>query len=222
MIISLKTRAFDLQHRFVIALDGPSASGKGLIGKMLAQFFSLQYFQSSLLYRGLAWMCIDAGIDPENKLEIIKLLSTDPDILLITTKADLSDEHVGEYASKIATMLEVRAELNKYQIKLIADTPRIIMEGRDIATVIAPQADLKIFLTADVAIRAERRYKQLQLEGKKYILSEIKHQLITRDLRDQGRSIAPLIQTADALVIDTSNLMPDIVIARIEEFILTR
>ncbi|WP_316355286.1 (d)CMP kinase [Candidatus Trichorickettsia mobilis] len=221
-MIRLKTRAFDLQHRFVIALDGPSASGKGLIGKMLAQFFSLQYFQSSLLYRGLAWMCINAGIDPENKLEVIKLLSTDPDILLVTAKADLSDEYVGEYASKIATIPEVRTELNKYQIKLIADIPRIIMEGRDIATVIAPKADLKIFLTADVAIRAERRYKQLQLEGKKYILDEIRHQLITRDLRDQERNIAPLTQTADALVIDTSNLMPDVVIAKIEEFILTR
>jgi cytidylate kinase len=219
MIISLKDKALNTSNKFVVALDGPSASGKGLIGKMLAERFSLIYFQSSILYRGLAWLSIQHKIDIENIRDIIQL-SKDVDIQKSVENIDLSDEYIGGLASKIAPIPEVRSNLNQYQLDWIADNSRIIIEGRDIATVIAPTADLKIFITADLEVRAKRRYKQLRLAGKKCILEVLLYQLTARDERDADRDLAPLARSGDALIIDTSNLTPAKVIDIIEEFIL--
>jgi cytidylate kinase len=218
MILNLKERAFDFKNRFVVALDGPSASGKGTIGQMLAKILGLKYFQSSIVYRGLALMCINQGISLDNRPKIISL-SKSPSIIEYAQNIDLNDENIADVASKIATIPEVRENLGVHLIKLIENTHRIIMEGRDIATVIAPNADLKIFITADVNTRAERRYKQLHAKGKKYILSEILNQLKARDIRDQERDVAPLVPAKDSLVIDTSNLAPEQVVEKIQEFI---
>lgn len=218
MKIILKEQAFNLQKPFIIALDGPSASGKGHIGRELAKEFKLQYFQSSLIYRGLAKLCIEKNINLENILDIINL-SQSPDIIEYAKKLDLNSEHIASVASQISIIGEVRENLSKQLIKIINTFPRIIMEGRDIGTIIAPDADLKIFLTADVNIRAQRRYKQLQAEGKNCILSEILAQLKLRDERDLKRSIAPLIPAKDALIIDTSNLTPTQIIETVIKFI---
>lgn len=126
--------------------------------------------------------------------------------LKLDNNLDLENENIGDIASQIAVISEVRNNLNKYLINLVKTTPRIIMEGRDIGTVVAPDADLKIFITANPDIRAERRYKQLQAKGKACILDEILQQIILRDKRDKERKVAPLLPASDALIIDTSKL----------------
>lgn len=218
MVVNLKEKVFDVNNRFVVALDGPAASGKGTIGQMLAKIWRLAYFQSSIVYRAHAQMCINQGVSFDDRPRIISLaqsLSTSH----YNKNIDLNDENVADVASKIATIREVRDNLGAHLIKLIKDTHRIIMEGRDIATIIAPNADLKIFITADVNTRAERRYKQLHKSGKKYILAEILDQLKARDIRDQERDVAPLVPAKDSLVIDTTDLAPEQVVEKIQQFI---
>jgi cytidylate kinase len=221
MTPSLRDKALDIANNFTVALDGPSASGKGHIGKLLAREFSLEYFQSSLVYRGLARLCIDKNVELQDELGIIKL-SMFNEIIDYAKNYDLADENIGNIASKLSTISEVRKNLSIHLEKIIVTTSRLIMEGRDIGTVIAPNADLKIFLTADVERRAERRYKQLLGTGKKCILHEILEQLKERDARDESRSSSPLIPAIDALVIDTSNLSPQQVFEVIDNFIQTK
>ncbi|MCC8377385.1 MAG: (d)CMP kinase [Rickettsia endosymbiont of Graphium doson] len=213
---NLKSKALDFTQNFVIALDGPAASGKGTIGLMLAEKFSLKYVQSSIVYRQLAFNCIKEKIDITDINKVISL-SKEIDI---TDKFDLEDENIGGVASQIAVIAEVRDNLNKHLVKLINSTPRILMEGRDIGTIVAPNADFKIFITANPEVRAERRYKQLQAKGKACILDEILQQIILRDKRDKEREVAPLLPALDALIIDTSKLSPLSVVEQIMQFIL--
>lgn len=214
--MNLKSKALDFTQNFIIALDGPAASGKGTIGLMLAEKFSLKYVQSSIVYRKLALDCISQKIDIADINKVIAL-SKEIDI---TGKFDLEDENIGAIASQIAVIAEVRDNLNKHLIKLINTTPRILMEGRDIGTIVAPNADFKIFITANPEVRAERRYKQLQAKGKACILDEILQQIILRDKRDKERKVAPLLPALDALIIDTSKLSPLSVVEQITQFIL--
>ncbi|HJD67471.1 MAG TPA: (d)CMP kinase [Rickettsia endosymbiont of Bembidion lapponicum] len=213
---NLKSKALDFTQNFVIALDGPAASGKGTIGLMLAEKFSLKYVQSSIVYRQLAFNCIKEKIDITDINKVISL-SKEIDI---TDKFDLEDENIGGVASQIAVIAEVRDNLNKHLVNLINSTPRILMEGRDIGTIVAPNADFKIFITANPEVRAERRYKQLQAKGKACILDEILQQIILRDKRDKEREVAPLLPALDALIIDTSKLSPLSVVEQITQFIL--
>ncbi|MCC8467721.1 MAG: (d)CMP kinase [Rickettsia endosymbiont of Eriopis connexa] len=201
-MVDLKTKAFDISQNFTISLDGPAASGKGTIGLILAKKFSLKYFQSSIVYRQLAFDCINQKIDITDIDKVIALSKE----LKLDNNIDLENESIGDIASQIAIISEVRNNLNKYLINLVKTTPRIIMEGRDIGTVVAPEADLKIFITANPQIRAERRYKQLQAKGKTCILDEILRQIILRDKRDKERKASPLLPVSDALIIDTSEL----------------
>lgn len=220
MILSLKDKALNIANNFIIALDGPSASGKGLIGKLLAQKYSLDYFQSSLVYRGLARLVLNKNIDLNNALKIIELSMFD-EIIDYAKNYDLNDENIGNIASKLSTIPDVRKNLSAHLEKIVETVPRLIMEGRDIGTVIAPNADLKIFITADVERRAQRRFKQLIEAGKQCILREILEQLKERDERDESRSSSPLIAAEDALIINTSNLSPQQVFDAIDNFIQT-
>ncbi|ABV75121.1 cytidylate kinase [Rickettsia akari str. Hartford] len=214
-MVDLKTKAFDFAKNFAIALDGPAASGKGTIGLILAKKFSLQYFQSSIVYRQLAFDCINQKIDVTDMDAVIALSKA----LKLDSHLDLEHESIGDMASQIAVISEVRNNLNKYLINLVKTTPRIIMEGRDIGTVVVPEADLKIFITANPQIRAERRYKQLQAKGKKCILDEILRQIILRDKRDKERKAAPLLPASDALIIDTSELSAMEVVEEVTNYI---
>jgi cytidylate kinase len=214
---NLKEKATNYDSRFVIALDGPSASGKGLIGRLLAEEFHLQYVQSSVVYRGLAYLCIQKNIDAGDVDKIIEL--SEVDVIEATKNIDLHQELIGNYASKISVVPEVRINLNKHLVSMIQKNPRIIMEGRDIATVVAPSADLKIFLTADVNKRAMRRYKQLQSQGKECILSDVLELLNERDMRDSTRAVAPLVASKDAFIIDTSELTPEEVVLKVKNYI---
>jgi cytidylate kinase len=215
---SLKEKAYNKNNSFIIALDGPSASGKGSVSKILANEFNLQYVQSSIVYRGLAYLCIINKIDVTDINKIIKL-SESKNLIESIKDIDLNQENIGDYASKISIIPQVRNNLNEYLIQMIRIHPRIIMEGRDITTVIAKNADIKIFITANVQERATRRYKQLQEQGKKCILSDVLKLLEERDLRDQSREIAPLSIAPDALFIDTSYISQDQVILKIKNYI---
>jgi len=215
---NLKEKAYNQHNRFVIALDGPSASGKGSIGRMLASEFNLEYVQSGIFYRSLAYLCMINNIDVTYLKKIIELSKTD-NLIELTKGVDLNQENIGNYTSQISTIPEVRASINKYLILMIETYPRILMEGRDIGTVIAKDADLKIFITADVNKRAERRYKQLHEEGKKCTLEDVLQLLKERDLRDSTRIADPLAIASDAFVIDTSHMNQDQVIANIKNYI---
>lgn len=215
---NLKEKAYNQHNRFVIALDGPSASGKGSIGRMVASEFNLEYVQSGIFYRSLAYLCIVNNIDVTEVKKIIELSRSD-NLTELTKGVDLNQENIGNYASKISAIPEVRANINKCLILMVKTHPRIIMEGRDIGTVIAKDADLKIFITADVNKRAERRYKQLHEEGKKCKLEEVLELLKERDLRDSMRITDPLLVSSDAFVIDTSNINQKQVIAEIKNYI---
>jgi CMP/dCMP kinase len=216
--MNLATKADNLDLDFKIALDGPSASGKGLIGLMLAEEFGLKYFQSSIVYRGLAFICVENQIDLNNTQNIIDL-ARNPNILEKFKNIDTNSEVVGNIASQISTIKEVRTCLTSHLVQLVKNTPRIVMEGRDIGTVVAPDADIKIFIFADVQVRAKRRFKQLQLQGKECILGNILESLKERDARDINRTESPLRAADDALVIDTTDLTPFEVILKIKDFI---
>ncbi|MCC8372168.1 MAG: (d)CMP kinase [Rickettsia endosymbiont of Pseudomimeciton antennatum] len=216
--MTLKSQAFDISNNFVVALDGPAASGKSTIGRMLAQKLKLTYFQSGIVYRSLALSCINQKIDLTDINRIIELSKSTEYI----QNSELDSEVVGNIASKVAVIPEVRNNLGTYLVKLIKTTPRIIMEGRDIGTVVAPSADLKIFIKADIVIRAKRRYKELQEKDGEYIFDAVLKQLETRDKRDIERDIAPLTISPGTLEIDTSYLLPEEVIDKIMEFISVR
>ncbi|MFV9891440.1 MAG: (d)CMP kinase [Rickettsia conorii subsp. raoultii] len=214
-MVDLKTKAFDISQNFTISLDGPAASGKGTIGLILAKKLALKYFQSSIVYRQLAFDCISQKIDVTDIDSVIALSKE----LKLDNNFDLENENIGNIASQIAIISEIRNNLNKYLINLVKTTPRMIMEGRDIGTVVAPDADLKIFITANPQIRAERRYKQLQAKGKTCILDEILRQIILRDKRDKERKTAPLLPASDALIIDTSKLSAMEVVEEVTNYI---
>jgi len=203
---------------FKIALDGASASGKGLIGSMLAEEFGLKYVQSSIVYRGLALVCIEDSIDPSD-IDAVIFAAQNVNIIERVFGKDLNIELIGDFASKISTIPEVRESLTNYLKSVMQNTPRIVMEGRDIGTVVAPNSDIKIFISANVEVRAMRRYKQLQSEGKDSILGDVLELLKVRDERDSNRTVAPLKAADDALVIDTSELTAAEVVQKIKQFI---
>ena len=215
--MTLKSKAFNVKSNFVVALDGPAASGKGTVGRLLSNRLNLSYFQSSIVYRSLALTCIRDGIDITDTEAVSNLSES----LEVSQYPELQSEFVGNVASKIAVIPKVRDNLGLYLRQLISVTPRILMEGRDIGSVIAPNADLKLFIKADVAIRAKRRYKELLERGEECSYNDILQQLIMRDERDMERSVAPLIVSQDALEIDTSDLTPEEALEKILEMIST-
>jgi cytidylate kinase len=216
--MGLAKKANNKSLSFVVALDGPSASGKGHVGNMLAQEFGLKYVQSSIVYRGLALICFEDDIDPGD-INAVIFAAKNEDVIARSEGRDLNIEIIGDIASKISVIPEVRQSLTDYLKNVVAGTPRIIMEGRDIGTVVAPTADVKIFISANVEVRAMRRYKQLQLEGKDCIISDVLELLKARDERDSNRTVAPLVAAEGALVIDTSELTPELVVQKIKEYI---
>ena len=216
--MSLAEKLYNSKNKIVIALDGPSASGKGTIGALMAKEFSLVYAQSSLVYRGLAYICMQQNISSGDEEAVINISET-VDILSKIEGIDLNTEIIGNFASKISIYKKVRERLTDYLKRLVQKTPRIIMEGRDIGTVVAPEADLKIFINADVQVRAKRRYKQLRLEGKDCMLSDVLDLLKERDARDSSRDAAPLKAADDAFAVDTSNLSPEEIIKNIKNFV---
>jgi len=200
----------------VIAIDGPSASGKGTIAKRVADELLFHYLESGALYRLIALVSLrdrltDAGALAEVAGQMAvdwvgeKILLSDQDVTL-----DVRSEEVSRRASEVAKIPEVRKRLVKRQ-RAFRRPPGLVADGRDMGTVVFPDATLKVFLTASPEVRAKRRYKQLIDKGIPANLRSLSRDLAERDARDRNRTVAPLVPAPDSQVLDSSALSIDAV-----------
>ena len=208
----------------IVAIDGPAASGKGTIAKKLAEYFNLSYLDTGILYRAVALQMLTKGMnekDSQSAEKVARQVSiASIDHTGIRTRA------VSDLASKIAAIPGVRQELLDRQ-RRFAQNPDpgkdgAILDGRDIGTVVCPHADFKIFIMADLEIRAKRRWKELLQSDPNVIYCEVLEEMRSRDERDTNRKDAPLAVTSGALVIDTSNKSIDVSFNEAKSWILSR
>ncbi len=186
----------------VIAIDGPAASGKGTLARRLAENFGMDYLDTGSLYRAVGMKMIYGGKDPENKEAAIETArSIDIDDL---SNPRLRQEKVGKAASIISAFPEVRAVLLDYQRNFAASAKGAVLDGRDIGTVVCPEADYKFFITATLYARAKRRHKELEGQGIEVVFESVLEDLRERDERDQNRKSAPLRPADDAIIIEAS------------------
>ena len=205
----------------VVAVDGPAAAGKGELTRRLARHFNLARLDTGLLYRGVGWAVLQANGDPADE-------GVAPAKAKALTAADLENpdlrsEAAGSAASKVAAIPAVRTQLIDFQRDFAKNPPGgaagAVLDGRDIGTVICPDANAKLFITATAEIRAERRLKELQAKGVEAIRSAVLRDMMERDARDAQRSVAPLEPAKDAFVLDTSDMDADAVFAAAVDFI---
>jgi cytidylate kinase len=200
----------------VIAIDGPTASGKGTVAALVAKALGFHYLDSGALYRLVALASEREGISTENASFLSKIAASMPvsfkNGLIMLGNEDVSEliraEKIGRRASELAVHPEVRQALVRLQHGF-RQNPGLVADGRDMASVIFPDAELKVFLTASAAARAERRYKQLIAKGISANMSNLMLDLTARDARDSSRGSAPLIVAKGAIVLDTSELSID-------------
>ncbi len=187
----------------IIAVDGPTASGKGTIAKALARHFGLPHLDTGLLYRAVGRQVFLNGGDPDDGGDALAAASF-PDNLL--DDPQLRDEETGGLASRVSVHPALRQALFERQRAFATQEGGAVLDGRDIGTVIAPEADAKLFVTASVEARAQRRFLEMRERGAGVTLLEIRDDLRRRDERDRNRAVAPLVPAEDAMVIDTSAL----------------
>jgi cytidylate kinase len=188
----------------IIAIDGPAASGKGTLGKRLAAHYGLRHLDTGLLYRAVAKAVLDAGDRPDDPVRAAAAArSLDPTTF---DEAALKSQAVGEAASVVSAIDGVRAALREFQKTFAATPPGAVLDGRDIGTVICPDADAKIFVTATPQARAQRRTLEFLRAGLTVDESDILADILRRDARDTGRASSPLRQADDAHLLDTTNL----------------
>ncbi|MDL2249979.1 cytidylate kinase [Lachnospiraceae bacterium PF1-21] len=215
---------------FNVAIDGPAGAGKSTIAKMVAKNRGFIYVDTGALYRALGYSLLQAGVDTNDKEAVTKHL---PEVNVELTyeageqqvlangknvSKEIRREEVGNIASKISAIKEVRAKLLDLQ-KDIAAKNDVVMDGRDIGTFVLPEAQVKIYLTASVSERANRRYQELVKKGEQPVLSQIEADIEQRDYQDMHREIAPLKQAEDAHLVDSSQMTIAEVVARIEGYI---
>ena len=184
-------------NSIVIAIDGPAASGKGTVSKAISKKLQFHYLDTGKLYRVIGAKYLE-GHEP---ISVAKKLKTDD-----LDNYDLQKPDIAKAASEIAAIPEVRASLLNFQQNFSRKMPGAVLDGRDIGTIVCPDAKIKIFLTASLEVRAYRRYLELQKTDKELKLDSIIDQIKERDERDKTRSSSPLIAASDAKVFDTSNL----------------
>lgn len=213
---------------FNIAIDGPAGAGKSTIARRTAQELSFIYVDTGALYRALAVFLVDEGVSPEDTEKVkeavksvkVSIAYENGEQQVLVNGKNVTDrlraESVGNMASTISAIPAVRAALLDLQRDL-AKAHDVLMDGRDIGTNVLPDAELKIYLTASVETRAERRYRDLQEKGVEKPLSEIKKEIEERDHRDMTRAIAPLKQAEDAVYLDTSHMNIDEVVEAIKK-----
>ncbi|AEI88884.1 MAG: (d)CMP kinase [Candidatus Midichloria mitochondrii] len=189
---------------FVIAIDGPAASGKGTIAKIVAEKLGFDYLNTGLLYRAVAYFALQNQIELRDTDKLVSLI--DSINFNDTVGTALYGSVVSENASVIAAIPEVRKALLGIQRTFAIGKEGVVIEGRDIGTVIFPNANVKIYITADIEERAARRFKQLQKNGEDIIYDDVLRDLQIRDLRDSSRNNAPLTKGSDYLVVDTTKV----------------
>lgn len=201
---------------FVIAVDGPSAAGKGTLARRLAGHYGFAFLDTGLLYRATARRLLRQGQGPTDEAAAVAAAAqvTPGDL----DASDLRGEEVAQTASKVAAIPAVRRRLLVLQREFAARPPAlaggkpaagIVLDGRDIGTVVCPAADVKIFVTASPEERARRRHRELLGRGENVIYARVLQDMIDRDSRDSGRAVSPLIPAADAFVIDSTALDAD-------------
>ena len=214
--------------RKIVTVDGPSGVGKGTLCQHLAREYGWAYLDSGALYRLLALQALATGkadaageeiaaLVPEMSIDFI--LDENGCTALLDGQAvgnELRTERCGNAASKIAAYPPVRAALLDFQ-RCFGGEKNLVADGRDMGTVVFPNADLKVFLTASAQVRAERRYKQLIAQGERVNLRDLSHEIAARDARDSSRSVAPLKPASDAVIIDTGSLSIDEVAAEVRK-----
>lgn len=204
-------------RRLTIAVDGPAASGKGTLARRLAEHFGLGYLDTGSLYRAVGMRVVYANQKPDDVAAAIAAARAIKEHDLANPK--LRGERIGQAASIVSAIPEVREALLEYQHKFAAREEGAVLDGRDIGTVICPDADIKIFITADIEARAKRRHRQLQDYGITVDYQSVLDDLAERDERDSKRSVAPLKPADDAIILDTSELSANEVFARALEMI---
>lgn len=204
--------------RFVVAIDGPAAAGKGTLARALAERFGFAHLDTGLLYRAVGVKAAEAGpITPETAAAAAEALR--PEDL---SRPDLRSGAAGEAASVVAAVPAVRAALLRFQRDFAARPGGAVLDGRDIGTVVCPDAEVKLFVTADDAVRARRRHAELAAADPRVTLAAVAEDLRRRDARDAGRDAAPMAAAADALLLDTSELTIAAAIAAAAELITSR
>ncbi|NOR62853.1 MAG: (d)CMP kinase [Rhodobacteraceae bacterium] len=190
--------------QFTVAIDGPAAAGKGTVARAVADKFGFSHLDTGLLYRAVGAKAMMRGrgvIAPDIAAEIAKTLSEDD-----LTREGLRTARVAQAASKVAALPEVRAALLDFQMAFAKRQGGAVLDGRDIGTVICPEADVKLYVTASDTVRAERRYLELKAKKPETKLETVAIDLCQRDIRDASRDVAPMRAAADATVIDTSDM----------------
>jgi len=195
----------------IIAVDGPTASGKGTIARALAAHYGLPHLDTGLLYRAVGRQVVLAGGDIDREVDALAACAF-PDALL--ADPELRSEATGGLASRVSVHHAVREALYDRQRAFATQPGGAVLDGRDIGTVIAPDAEAKLFITASVAARAERRFVEMHGQGRTVRLEDIAADLTARDERDRNRKEAPLRQAEDAMLLDNSQLSPQASIER--------
>ncbi len=207
----------------MIAIDGPAGSGKSTVARRLARRLGFHFLDTGLLYRAVGRRVLERGLDPADletaRREAETLEPADVD------ETRLRGERIGQAASKVAAHAAVREALLPFQRRLASQHPGAVLAGRDIGTVVCPDARIKIFITASLDERARRRFEELRLRGDRPIYARVLAEVVERDRRDEDRAVAPLRVADGAWVLDTTDLDADAAFkaafARIEEVLGT-
>jgi len=222
-----------MKYSKIVAIDGPSGSGKSTIAKKVADYLGLLYVDTGAMYRALGHFLQSQNIAFEESQALLDSLKNirfeygiSKDCLIRVNDLDLTEiirEHyVSELASRVSSLKSIREYLVNFQRKLVKEKI-CVMEGRDIGTVVFPDAFMKIFLTASVEIRAQRRFDQLKEKGKSDLsLAEVLVDVKNRDDRDMNRSESPLLKADDAIELDTSTMSEREVLEKIDNFVKLR
>jgi len=200
----------------IIAVDGPAASGKGTIARALARHYGLPHLDTGLLYRAVAATVRAMHLDPTREADAVAACSFDDSLL---ADPALRDDETGKLASVVSAHPLVRAALLQRQKRFASQPGGAILDGRDIGTVIAPDADAKLFVKASPQVRARRRHNELVANGSTASFEQVLADIRARDERDSGRATAPLTQAADAAALDTSSLTIEAAVARAIQFV---
>jgi cytidylate kinase len=205
----------------IIAIDGPAAAGKGTLARRLADHFDLALLDTGLLYRAVGMNLVRAGADPDDAAKAAEAArNLKPEDL---EAGDLRDDAAADAASRVSAVPDVRAALLDFQRSFAAEPPGgtrgAVLDGRDIGTVVCPDAESKLFVTASPEVRAERRYLELRERGLDAIHGRVLADMKERDARDSERTVSPLEPAKDAFLLDTSDLDADQVFAAALDFI---
>jgi cytidylate kinase len=188
----------------IIAIDGPAASGKGTLGKRLAQHYGYRHLDTGVIYRAVAHALIEQGVDLQDEAAAVSAAQhLDP---VTFDNPALKSHQVGSAASIVSAIPRVRAALVEFQRQFAAKPPGAVLDGRDIGTVICPNAEVKIFVVADPRVRAQRRTLEARARGEAADEAVILADILARDERDQNRAVAPLKPAPDAYLLDNSHL----------------